>query len=81
MHRATRIRLTLFLAVMAWMSVVAPAAAYVDGGSMTVVFQALVAGIAAAGTAVTVFWTRIKGFFKRGDTSTDADPERAPEQV
>lgn len=80
MHRATRIRLTLFLAVMAWMSVVAPASAYVDGGSMTVVFQALVAGIAALGTAVTVFWTRIKGFFRRGDTST-TDSERAPEQV
>jgi hypothetical protein len=79
MSRATRIRLTLFLAVMAWMMALPPAQAYVDGGSLTILFQAVVAGIAAAGTAVAVFWTRIKRFFRRGDR--DAGGDRATEQV
>ena len=79
MPRSTRVRLTLFLAVMAWFMVLPPAHAYIDGGSMTVLFQAIVAGMAAAGTAVAVYWTRIKNFFRRGDKPPDAD--RSPEKV
>lgn len=79
MHRSTRVRVTLVLTVMAWMMVLAPAHAYIDGGSMTVLFQAIVAGMAAAGTAVAVYWTRIKSFFRRGDKATE--DERSPEKV
>ena len=79
MPRSTRVRLTLFLTVMAWFMVLPPAHAYIDGGSMTVLFQAIVAGMAAAGTAVAVYWTRIKSFFRRGDKTGDA--ERSPEKV
>ena len=80
MHRATRIRLTLFLTLMAWMMVLPSAQAYIDGGSMTVLFQAVVAGIAAAGTALAVYWTRIKNFFRRGD-KTASEAEQSPEKV
>ncbi len=43
-----------------------PAAnAYVDPGSGSFVFQALIAGLLAAGMALKVFWRRIAGFFSR----------------
>lgn len=80
MPRAMRVRLTLFLTVMAWMMVLPSAHAYIDGGSMTVLFQAVVAGMAAAGTAVAVYWARIKNFFRRGDKAT-TDAEQSPEKV
>lgn len=79
MHRATRVRVTLFLAVMAWLVVLPPAHAYIDGGSLSVLFQAVIAGIAAAGTAIAVSWTRIKSFFRRSDKTSEA--EQTPEQV
>ncbi len=86
MQRSTRVRVTLYLAVMAWLMVLPPAHAYIDGGSMTVLFQAIVAGMAAAGTAVAVYWTRIKNFFRRGDRATTGESssepsEQSPEKV
>lgn len=70
------------------MMVLPSAQAYIDPGSTTVIFQAVVAGIAAAGTGLAVFWTRIKSFFRRGsggdgsaDTSASADVEPSTEQV
>ena len=83
MQRSTRVRVTLVLAVMAWLMVLPPAHAYIDGGSMTVLFQAIVAGMAAAGTAVAVYWTRIKSFFRRGDRAAtdEPSPEQSPEKV
>lgn len=88
MHRAVRVRVTLVLMVGAWLMVLPSAQAYIDPGSTTVIFQAVVAGIAAAGTGLAVFWTRIKSFFRRGsggdgaaDTSASADAEPSTEQV
>lgn len=93
MHRATRVRVTVVLTLGAWLMVLPSAQAYIDPGSTTVIFQAIVAGIAAAGTGIAVFWTRIKSFFRRGSGSTSepesasesesgsADAERSTEQV
>ena len=82
MHRATRIRLTLFLAVMAWLMVLPPAHAYIDGGSLSVIFQSLVAGFAALGTAIVVSWGRIKAFFTRRKRSDQtAETDRPTEKV
>jgi len=39
--------------------------AYVDPGSGSFVFQALIAGLLAAGMAIKVFWRRIVGAFSR----------------
>lgn len=80
MHRGTRVRLTLFLAVMAWLAVLPPAHAYIDGGSLSVIFQSLVAGFAALGTALVVFWGRIKAFFTRRNR-TDESEDRPAEKV
>lgn len=86
MHRAVRVRVTLILTVGAWLMVLPSAHAYIDPGSTTLIFQAIVAGIAAAGTGIAVFWGRIKAFFDRGssddgsaDSSADAKP--STEQV
>lgn len=91
MHRATRVRVTLWLTVGAWVMVLPSAQAYIDPGSTTVIFQAVVAGIAAAGTGVAVFWTRIKSVFRRGSgagaasgagsASAEAEAERSAGQV
>ena len=45
--------------------VVAPAAAYIDPGSGSLVFQALVAGIVAIPVALAAFRGRIANFFRR----------------
>lgn len=81
MHRATRIRVTLFLAVMAWLVVLPPAHAYIDGGSLSIIFQSLVAGFAALGTALVVFWGRIKAFFTRRRRSESSEVDPSTEKV
>lgn len=86
MQRATRVRLTLFLAVMSWLAVLPSAQAYIDPASGSMIFQAVIAGIAAAGTGLALFWSRITSFFRRttshaGVTDETADPDRSTEQV
>lgn len=61
---ATRLRWTLALTVMSWLLYVPAAGAYVDGGSMSVVFQAVIAFAAAVGMTLKVFWSRIVGKFR-----------------
>lgn len=80
MQRQTsgRIRRTLFTGlwtVVAMLVVVPAASAYIDPGTTSMLFTAVVAGFAAAGTAVTMFWSRILGFFQRNDEPTDPRSE------
>lgn len=75
MRRPARIRLTLFLTLMAWLVVVVPAQAYIDPASTSLIFSALIAGVAAVGTGIAMFWSRVVGFFRRdggGDTGDEA---------
>ncbi len=50
------------------------ASAYIDPASTGMLFSAIVAGLAAAGTAITMFWSRIVGFFRR-EGAADSDAE------
>jgi uncharacterized membrane protein len=52
--------------------VVSGAQAYVDPGSTTVVFQAIVAFLAAAGTGLAMFRQRIVTFFRRNSSAAKA---------
>jgi hypothetical protein len=54
----------------------APAYAYLDPGTGSMLLQGLLAAIAAASAAVTVFWHKIKGFFARlrGGKATPPGP-------
>ncbi|MEX0983739.1 MAG: hypothetical protein WD096_01675 [Actinomycetota bacterium] len=50
-----------------------PAQAYVDPGTGSFVFQALIGGALAAAVAVKVFWTKIVGVFSRKERSSTED--------
>lgn len=71
-----RIGVTLSLTAILWLAFVPAANAYIDAGSTAVIFQAAVAGLAAAGMFLRVFWRRIVNFFRRG---SDQDDEIATE--
>ena len=62
---------------------VAPAYAYVDPGTGSIILQGLLAGIAVVITSVSLFWQRIKIFFSSLFSSrkpTDPNPESDPEE-
>lgn len=69
-----RLRLVLGLTVAMWLMVIPVANAYIDPGSTTVVFQAIIAGIAAAGMGLRMFWGRITGFFRRNRSGDVEQP-------
>lgn len=63
-------------------SVSAPAAAYLDPGTGSMILQGIIAGIAVAGLAIKNYWYRIRAFFgKEAPTSLldDDDLPRKPE--
>ena len=37
--------------------------AYIDPGTGSIILQGLIAGIAAAGATISIYWTKIKSFF------------------
>ena len=39
--------------------------AYIDPGSGSIIFQAVIGGAMAAGLALATFWRRISSFFRR----------------
>ncbi len=52
--------------------------AYLDPGSGSIVLQALLAGLMAAGIIIKVFWKKIKGIFTRSTASKDNDHPSEP---
>lgn len=68
--RARALRVTALTLVL-MLALIAPASAYIDPASTTVIFQVAIAGLAAAGMAVKVFWSRIVGFFSRSKPAVD----------
>ncbi|MBA2726332.1 MAG: hypothetical protein H0U53_10120 [Actinobacteria bacterium] len=44
---------------------VAPASAYIDPASGSIIFQAVVGGAMAVGLGIKLFWRRIAAFFSR----------------
>lgn len=55
----------LYLTVCLSLIVIAPASAYIDPGSGSLVFQAVVAAAVAIPVAIASFWGRITAFFNR----------------
>ena len=61
------------LSVIAFTGVFLPAAnAYVDPGTGSFVFQALIGGLLAVGVAIKVFWKRLTAIVWRRDRHTHA---------
>ncbi len=71
-RRPRRVILTVLWTLTAWLVVIPAASAYIDPGTTTILFQAVIAGLAAAGTAITVFWSRIVAFFHRDTDGTES---------
>lgn len=67
-----------------WLAVLAPANAYIDPASTSLIFSIVVAFFAAAGMTVRLTWRRIVGLFKPGSagaSGSDDDAEPTPEPV
>lgn len=62
-----RIAWILWLTACLSLMVIAPAAAYLDPGTGSVIFQAVIAGAMAASVGIKVFWSRIRQLFTRED--------------
>lgn len=60
-----RVAWVVYLTIGLSLIVISPAAAYIDPGSGSLVFQAIVAGLVAIPVAVAAFWGRITAFFRR----------------
>lgn len=71
MRLLPRVGWTLWLTMGLSLLVVPSAAAYLDPGSGSLVFQALVAGAMAASVSVKVFWGRIRRLLSRTQRTTD----------
>jgi hypothetical protein len=67
-----RVALTLYLTVGAWLLFVPAASAYLDPGSTSVIFGALVAGAMTAGMTLKLFWRRVARLFGRKDDTAEA---------
>lgn len=65
-RRQARRSLVVAMWTLAALVFAAPAAsAYIDPVSTGTLFSAIVASLAAAGTAISMYWSRIVGFFRR----------------
>ena len=54
-----------YLAACMSLLAIAPANAYIDPGSGSIIFQAVVGGAMAVGLGLKVYWRRIAAFFSR----------------
>lgn len=80
MRTRSRILWTAFLAMGAWALVVPTASAYVDPGSTSFVFQALIAFAMAAGLTLKTYWRRLKDLFSGGSgDEPEAQEAKTPE--
>ena len=52
--------------------------AYLDAGTGSIIFQAIVAFLVGAAFTVKVYWHRIKNFFRRGRPESERVPPRRP---
>ena len=50
--------------------------AYIDPGSGSIILQAIIAAIAGAGTAVTIYWKKVKLFFSKIFKKKDNENEK-----
>ena len=64
--------------ILAFASPAAPAAAYLEPGTASMIVQMLIGGIAGIGTALALYWQQVKSFFT-GKKKKDADQSDTPE--
>jgi hypothetical protein len=47
--------------------------AYIDPGSGSIIIQAIIAAIATVGTTATIYWNKIKNFFKKNKKKSNEE--------
>ena len=52
---------------------ISSAQAYIDPGTFSIVLQAIIGAVAAAGVAIKIYWYKFKSFFKKKDKDKDKD--------
>ena len=72
-------RLTALFSVLPPLLMAAPAHAYLDAGSASTVFQALMGAAAAALLLLKVEWYRVKAFLGGGEPNSETDEQRSAE--
>lgn len=72
----SRIAWILWLTTCLSLMVVPAAAAYLDPGTGSVIFQAVIAGAMAASVGVKVFWGRIRNRLNRRESTASEDGAR-----
>ena len=55
----------IYLVVIAFMSFTTSSQAYLDPGTGSIIIQAILGFIAAAGATITVYWKKFKEFFQK----------------
>lgn len=65
----------LVLVTVFYLASPSPTYAYLDPGTGSFIFQLIIAGLAGAAFAVKMYWSKIKAFFRREDT-TDSTQEK-----
>jgi hypothetical protein len=68
----------VLIIVAANLLLVSPALAYLDAGTMTMVFNALAAALFAVAYYVKLNWLRVKAFFKGKRGEADSPPDGEP---
>jgi hypothetical protein len=71
MHRPTFVSAAL-LAPAAVVISAAPAHAYLDPGTGSILLQGILGGIAGAAVVLRLYWARLKSFFRGGSGKKDA---------
>ena len=52
---------------------ISKAQAYIDPGTFSIIFQAIVGAIVAGGVAIKIYWHKFKSFFKKKDKDKDEE--------
>ena len=69
---------SIFFGLLALMALTSPAYAYLDPGTGSILLQALIGGVAASVTVVSLYYQRIKAYFSglSGQTSSKKSSEK-----
>ena len=62
----------IFIVVLCYSSLFA----YIDAGTASMALQALVAGVAAVGYTIKIYWDKIKGFFNSEKQEEDENVQK-----
>lgn len=70
----------LSLSLIAYFASTAPAAAYLDPGTGSIILQGLIGAVAGGLVVMRLYWSRLKSFFRKEEPETNAAKGEQPDQ-